>query len=82
MEGNLSRSPPWSRDELILALDFYMAHRDESLPDVRGVEIRSRSEKLNTHAHRIGLSGDERCPPSAPMGHLEVIAQRRVSGSS
>jgi hypothetical protein len=35
--GEMARNPTWSRDELILALDLYLRHR-ESLPDSDGPE--------------------------------------------
>ena len=40
------RSPPWSRDELILALDLYARHRDK-LPDHDSPEIIDLSAMLN-----------------------------------
>ncbi|AHG65491.1 HNH endonuclease domain-containing protein [Advenella mimigardefordensis DPN7] len=41
-----SRNAPWSRDELILALDLYMQHR-ESLPTKKAPEIAELSALLN-----------------------------------
>jgi 5-methylcytosine-specific restriction enzyme A len=41
------RNPTWSRDELILALDLYLRHR-ERLPDSDDVEIVELSQTLNS----------------------------------
>jgi len=41
------RNPTWSRDELILALDLYMLHR-ERLPDSDAPEIVELSRVLNS----------------------------------
>lgn len=41
------RNPPWTRDELILALELYMRHRDH-LPDSDHPEILQLSETLNS----------------------------------
>ena len=48
-----SRNPDWSRDELILAFDFYMRHRDR-MPDKSTTEILDLSKdisKLGKPAH-------------------------------
>lgn len=48
-----TRNPTWNRDELILALDFYLDHR-ESLPGKQSQPIRDLSNLL----HRLdGVSG-------------------------
>jgi 5-methylcytosine-specific restriction protein A len=43
----MARNPTWSRDELILALDLYMRHR-ERLPDSDHPEIDELSQTLNS----------------------------------
>jgi 5-methylcytosine-specific restriction protein A len=43
----MARNPTWSRDELILALDLYLCHR-ERLPDSDEAEIVKLSETLNS----------------------------------
>jgi len=40
------RNPPWSRDELILALDFYFRHRETPRGEMAD-EIASLSRLLN-----------------------------------
>jgi 5-methylcytosine-specific restriction protein A len=52
------RNPPWTRDELILALDFYFAHR-RTMPDKRSEDIAALSQEINATAQRLGLSGSE-----------------------
>lgn len=52
-----SRNPTWSRDELILALDFYLRHRDR-LPGKESDAIRALSQELNALAAQLRLSGD------------------------
>ena len=42
----MPRNPTWSRDELILALDLYMRHR-ERLPDSDNSEVIELSRVLN-----------------------------------
>jgi hypothetical protein len=41
----MARNPTWSRDELILALDLYLRHR-ERLPDSDDAEIVELSRRL------------------------------------
>ena len=43
----MARNPTWSRDELILALDLYLRHR-ERLPDSGDAEIVELSQILNS----------------------------------
>ena len=54
VEAPLSqRNPPWSRDELILALDFYLRHRNQ-IPGKTSSEIQELSSLLNDMARQIG----------------------------
>jgi predicted HNH restriction endonuclease len=43
----MARNPPWTRNELILALELYMRHRDQ-LPDSDNPEIIELSQQLNS----------------------------------
>ena len=52
-----SRNPPWTRDELILALDLYLTHR-HSLPAHESRGITDLSAILGKLAAKLGLSGD------------------------
>ena len=52
------RNPPWSRDELILALDLYLRYRD-SPPDKKSSEVEELSDTLNQLAQKTGLAGDQ-----------------------
>jgi 5-methylcytosine-specific restriction protein A len=52
------RNPTWSRDELILALDFYMQHR-ESPPGKDSSEIASLSKEISATGKALGLTGDD-----------------------
>jgi 5-methylcytosine-specific restriction protein A len=47
------RNPPWTRDELILALDLYMRHRG-SPPGRTHPEVLDLSNYLNTLGHNLG----------------------------
>lgn len=49
-----SRNPPWTRDELILALDFYLQHRAH-LPGKTGNDIAALSATLNALAAALGV---------------------------
>jgi 5-methylcytosine-specific restriction protein A len=40
------KNPPWSRDELIVTLDFYLKH-SPSIPDKKSKDISSLSDLLN-----------------------------------
>lgn len=51
------RNPPWSRDELILALDLYLRHRDQP-PGKSSDEVIELSETLNRLAHAVGRHGE------------------------
>jgi len=52
----LRRNPPWTRDELILALDFYLQHR-KAIPGKTSDAVSQLSSDINTLAKRLGLSG-------------------------
>ena len=47
------RNPPWSLDELILALDFYIRYTP-SIPGKQSVEIKNLSDSLNSLAVKLG----------------------------
>ncbi|CAB3826528.1 hypothetical protein LMG3410_00536 [Achromobacter aegrifaciens] len=49
------RNPPWSRDELILALDLYLKHRS-SLPGHESPEVIELSKLLNRMTGALGRS--------------------------
>jgi 5-methylcytosine-specific restriction protein A len=48
-------NPAWSRDELILALDLYLRHR-ESLPSKQHEEVQELSRFLGKMGHALGIS--------------------------
>ena len=50
------RNPAWVRDELILALDFYLRFCDR-LPDKESAEIADLSAVINALDRRLGLAG-------------------------
>lgn len=54
-EKLLKRNPPWSRDELILALDLYLRHR-ASPPGTDNPEVIKLSEFLNKMGRALGLA--------------------------
>lgn len=69
------RNPPWSRDELILALHLYMAHRP-GLPSKEGSEIAELSALLN-RLHR-NTGGNHRTDLRNPNGcYLKLTNFRR-----
>ena len=47
------RNPPWSRDELIIALDFYLCHAP-SIPDKKSKPISELSNFLNQLKRKLG----------------------------
>lgn len=51
-------NPRWHRDELIVALAFYMRHRGRS-PDKRSVELRALVEDIRTVAAALGSIGND-----------------------
>jgi hypothetical protein len=52
------RNPVWSRDELIVALDFYLSHRSQ-IPNKTSREINALSDRIGRVAHAWGLFGGE-----------------------
>ena len=48
-----TRNPPWSRDELIVTLDFYLRHIT-SIPDKHSPEISELSDFLNRLQSKMG----------------------------
>lgn len=53
------RNPDWTRDELLLALDYYMQHRGEPL-NRNSSEIAELTSQIGAVAVALGLSGDDR----------------------
>ena len=51
------KNPTWTRDEIILAMDFYMDHF-ESIPGKDSSEINDLSKLLNKFRNKNGLHGD------------------------
>ena len=51
------KNPKWTRDEIILAMDFYMDHF-ESIPGKDSSEINDLSKLLNKFRNKNGLYGD------------------------
>lgn len=52
------RNPTWTRDELILALHFYLQHR-EAIPDSNSDAISQLSSEISSLAKRLDLSGTD-----------------------
>jgi len=44
---SVPRNIPWTRDELIITLDFYMKHRAAGIPSKGSSEIQLLSNELN-----------------------------------
>jgi 5-methylcytosine-specific restriction protein A len=53
-----SRNPVWTRDELIVALDFYLQH-SPNIPGKSSPKIRELSEFLNRLGQGLGINGAE-----------------------
>jgi 5-methylcytosine-specific restriction protein A len=51
-------NPDWVRDELILALDFYLRHRTK-MPDKTSIEIETFCAEINALDSKLGLSGGD-----------------------
>jgi 5-methylcytosine-specific restriction protein A len=54
-----ARNPDWTRDEIMLALEFYLDHRNK-IPGKESAEIATLSEEIKRVASALGLSGDEK----------------------
>ncbi len=54
----VQHNPPWGRDELILALDFYLRH-SEQIPGKQSPEIAELSATLNQIAQALGANRDK-----------------------
>ena len=57
-EGTAARNPPWSRDELILALDLYLRFRN-ALPAKDSLEIAELSAFLSKMSRSLGQTQGE-----------------------
>jgi len=69
------RNPPWSRDELILALDFYLIHR-EHIPGKTSPEVQELSLLLNDMARQTG--GGQEATYRNPNGvYMKLMNFRR-----
>lgn len=66
IEPEARRNPPWSRDELILALDLYMRHRP-SFPDDKHPEVIALSQLLNELATTATGNASFRNPNGVAM---------------
>ena len=53
------RNPPWSRDELILTLDFYLRHRP-TIPGQTSDELSKLSQELRVLQSRLGGEVNEK----------------------
>jgi 5-methylcytosine-specific restriction protein A len=56
--ANNQSNPAWSRDELVLALDLYLLHRN-GLPSVNHPEVRALSQNLNLIGNATGVSKNQ-----------------------
>lgn len=52
----VTRNPTWTRDELILALDFYFKNRGR-IPDANSKEVQTLSNEISAIARNLGLTG-------------------------
>ena len=52
------KNPPWSTDELIVTLDFYIRH-SPNIPRKTSEEIKSLSNFLNKLQVKTGVIGDK-----------------------
>ena len=53
------KNPKWSKDELIVTLDFYFKH-SPSIPNKKSKEISDLSNFLNQLGKKNGRTGDEK----------------------
>ena len=58
MPDKPKRNPKWSRDELILALDFYVRNKGRSFEDTSD-EVQQLAMEVNAVGRALGLSGSE-----------------------
>ncbi|MFH5772704.1 HNH endonuclease [Paracoccus sp. NGMCC 1.201697] len=54
------RNPDWTRDEIILALEFYLLHRDTKIPGKFSPQILRLADEIRSVAQQLGLSGDDK----------------------
>lgn len=52
-----NRNPNWTRDEVILALEYYKLHRDQ-LPGQSSAKFLNLVQEIQTLAYELGLSGN------------------------
>lgn len=53
-----TQNPPWTRDELLLALDYYLDHADDYFSPT-GEGVRDLTSKISQVAKAIGLTGSD-----------------------
>ncbi|PIW28411.1 MAG: HNH endonuclease [Rhodospirillales bacterium CG15_BIG_FIL_POST_REV_8_21_14_020_66_15] len=70
--GSKARNPAWSRDELILALDFYLKHRERT-PDKRSKAIAELSREVNAVARLLGHA------PSATLRNVNGVYMKLMN---
>lgn len=58
MAEKSKRNPNWSRDELILALDFYVKNRGKSFEDT-SEEVQRLAREVNAVGRALGLTGSD-----------------------
>ena len=73
------RNPNWTRDELILALDFYLRHRNQQ-PGKHSAEIVSLSEEISATAQKLGLTGSANFRNPAGV-YMKLMNFRRLDPS-
>ena len=59
VDAKRTRNPAWSRDELVVTLDFYLRHTP-SIPAKASEEILELSLLLNRLREQLGTPGDEK----------------------
>lgn len=70
--GTGARNPTWSRDELILALDFYFRHHERT-PDKRSKAIADLSREINAVAKLLGHA------PSATLRNVSGVYMKLMN---
>ena len=74
-----TRNPKWSRDELIVTLDFYLQH-NPSIPDKRSSQISELSDFLNRLQMKLGgETGDKFRNPNGV--YMKLMNFRRFDPS-